>query len=57
MAGIAKNAYLLASPDQRLTVVADEKGLQIKVPAAAPDSIATVVVLEFNGEPRVIESN
>jgi len=40
-------AWLLADPDHKLlTTISSEKGITFKLPAVAPDSIATVIVLE-----------
>ena len=39
-------AYLLADPDKELKLKKGEASLSINVPAKAPDSIATVIVLE-----------
>lgn len=44
-----KRAYLLAIPDQYLVVVANPRGNKIALPAAAPDPIASVVVVEIEG--------
>ena len=41
-----KRAYLLATPKQSLAVSETDAGLSVKLPATAPDPIATVVVLE-----------
>jgi len=41
-----EHAYLLADPRTPLTTEADAAGLRIRVPAAAPDPVATVIVLE-----------
>jgi alpha-L-fucosidase len=41
-----KRAYLLASPKTALKVTENTEGLVVQLPAAAPDPIATVVVLE-----------
>jgi alpha-L-fucosidase len=40
-------AYLLADPKVRLTTEAGADGLRIRVPAGAPDPVATVIVLEL----------
>jgi hypothetical protein len=48
------NAYLLADKDQAaLEVSRTDGGVQIQVPAKAPDPIDTVVVLEIEGELQV----
>ena len=41
-----KKAYLLASPKQQLKINQMADGISLTVPAQAPDSIATVIVLE-----------
>ena len=47
-------AYLLADADRAsLTVKTREKGVSIKLPKDAPDKIASVVVLEIEGQPDV----
>ncbi len=45
----AKKAYLLGAPNQALALTPSADGLHVKVPAAAPDPISTVVVLEGVG--------
>jgi alpha-L-fucosidase len=47
-------AALLAEPDKTLPVTASERGATIEVPAVAPDPIATVVVVEIEGEPQAL---
>jgi alpha-L-fucosidase len=59
IANTVKKAYLLAKPDEALGVVAKEgggvdAGVSIRVPAQAPDDIATVVALEIEGAPQVV---
>ena len=49
----AKSARLLASPDVKLKVAREAERLAISVPAAAPDPVNSVVVLELDGEPAV----
>ena len=47
-------AYLLADGDRSpLTVTASDEGVTVKLPAAAADKIAAVVVLEIEGKPEV----
>jgi hypothetical protein len=41
-----KRGYLLASPETALKAVESSEGLVLQLPAAPPDPIATVVVLE-----------
>ena len=47
----AKGAWLLAAPDVKLKVAHEPERLLISVPAAAPDPVDSVVVLELDGEP------
>ncbi|MBD0297827.1 MAG: alpha-L-fucosidase [Flavisolibacter sp.] len=47
-------AYLLTQPDKNLTVKSENNRSVISLPAQAPDSINSVVVVEFNGEPDVL---
>jgi alpha-L-fucosidase len=48
----AIRAWLLADPNSKLDLVEDENRIEIKVPDEAPDSILSVVVLEFEGDPE-----
>jgi alpha-L-fucosidase len=49
-----KRAYLLANPGAGLGAMVEESGgVIVNVPATAPDSNATVVVLEIAGQPQV----
>ena len=47
-------AYLLASPAETLAVATEADGVHVKLPATAPDAVATVVVLELDGPPQVV---
>jgi len=47
-------AYLLSDPQQALTAEASGEDVIVTVPTQAPDPIASVVVLEIDGEPNVI---
>ncbi len=47
----AKSAALLVAPDKPLVVTRESQRLVIAVPAAAPDAVDAVVVLEIEGEP------
>ena len=47
-------AYLLTAPDEPLACMSGGNGLTIKLPAAAPDPVASVVVLELDGPPQPI---
>jgi len=50
-----QKAYLLSDPGRAaLTVTNEPERVVVKVPAAAPDKIASVVVLEIEGEPEVV---
>lgn len=49
-----KSAYLLALPEHTLAVAAGGHGIEIALPAVAPDPIASVVVVEIEGAPLVI---
>jgi alpha-L-fucosidase len=49
----ANQAYLLAQPDQQLTVNRTEDTLIISVPEKAPDTINTVIVLDIKGKPDI----
>ncbi len=49
-------AYLLADDARaELTTKRTDEGVVVRVPAEAPDAIDTVVVLEIDGEPRVMQ--
>ena len=50
MRGGAKKAYLLGASNHALPFAASPAGLRVKVPAAAPDPISTVIVLEGVGQ-------
>lgn len=47
-------AYLLADRQAAIACVSGPDGASIKVPAKAPDAIASVVVVEIEGTPQVI---
>lgn len=49
-----KKGYLLADPHTPLQVTAGPEGTLVAVPQTAPDPIASVVVLEIEGEPQTI---
>jgi alpha-L-fucosidase len=49
----ASVAALLVAPGEKLSVRRESEQLVIKVPAAAPDAVDSVVVLEIKGEPVV----
>ncbi|MBU4461322.1 MAG: hypothetical protein KJ579_12185, partial [Verrucomicrobia bacterium] len=46
-------AVLLAAPGAALEVRADGAHVKIKLPAAAPDPIATVIRLDLRGAPTI----
>jgi len=46
-------AYLLSAPSAALNVTDTEGRKSIAVPAEAPDAVASVIVLEIEGEPNV----
>jgi alpha-L-fucosidase len=48
-----KSAWLLSSPGKKLAVTRESERLIVAVPAAAPDAVDSVVVLEISGEPVV----
>ena len=50
-----KSASLMINPELKLKYKSNKDGLSIKLPAYAPDKIASVIVLELNGEPKVNE--
>lgn len=46
MRGAASRAYLLGAPGSPLAMTATAEGLRLRVPSAAPDPVASVIVLE-----------
>jgi hypothetical protein len=48
-----KNAYLLAAADQSLPATVDGLHTTIKLPAAAPDKIDSVLCVEINAAPQL----
>jgi alpha-L-fucosidase len=50
----AGKACLLADPQTSLNVVQKDQHIEISLPAEAPDSIVSIVVLEFEGIPEVL---
>ena len=46
--------YLLTQPGSVLESTSDDAGVTLKLPAEAPDKIATVIALEISGTPDVI---
>lgn len=55
LANEVKSAYLLAQPKDKLKVTKTARAIEIKLPAQAPDKIASVVVLDIAGEPKMPE--
>ena len=51
-----KQASLLASPGTRLEIASAPEGKIVSVPSTAPDPRATVLVLELNGDPQVVDA-
>jgi alpha-L-fucosidase len=50
-----KRAWLLAAPRyEELTTKATARGIEIAVPAAAPDAVDSVVAVEIEGAPQVL---
>jgi len=49
-----KRTYLLASPNETLATANGGRGVELSLPAVAPDPIASVVVMEIEGAPAVI---
>ncbi len=49
-----RRAWLLADPGAQVTAVTRDGHVEVQVPAAAPDSVISVVVLEIEGEPHVL---
>jgi alpha-L-fucosidase len=49
----AGGARLLADPSHTLAVSTSSDGVRIRLPARAPDAVATVVALQITGEPHV----
>lgn len=47
-------AYLLADPDKDLEIMQNGQVLSISVPLQAPDSVISVVALDFEGTPKVL---
>jgi len=50
LGGKVARAQLLAEPDKPLGVAAGERGMVVSLPAKAPDKVASVVVLEIDGD-------
>ena len=49
----ALSAWLLADPKSKLDLVQDANRIEIKVPDEAPDSILSIVFLQFDGNPEI----
>ncbi len=54
IANEVKKAYLLAQPDAAIKSEKSDGGQTLHLPAAAPDPIASVVVVEIEGTPEVL---
>ena len=54
LANMPTKAYLLTASEQQLQCKSSSSGLTIKLPAAVPDPVASVVVLELDGPPQPI---
>ena len=50
----ALRAYLLADPVSNLKFEQDGERIEVKVSEQAPDSILPIIVLEFEGDPKVL---
>ncbi len=50
----AVKAYLLADNDKKLVVTQDENRIEISVPKEVPNSVISIIVLEFDGEPNIL---
>ena len=51
-----RRSYLLTRPDQALSTAGGEAGVTITLPAEMPDKVATVVVVEVDGPPKVVSA-
>lgn len=47
------NARMLSHPDTKLQITQDSEGVVVKLPTEVTDSVLPIVVLEFEGNPRV----
>ena len=56
MSNKVKAASLLAKPGQSLETTVTAEGVEIHLPAAAPDAIASVIALDIEGEVAPIEA-
>jgi alpha-L-fucosidase len=54
VANTIRKAYLLSAPDKTLATSNSDEGIVIQLPAAAPDPIASVVVVEMAGTAAVL---
>ena len=52
-----QKAYLLESPKKNLTLENAQGSVVLTIPPAAPDPIATVIVLEFETIPKVVQDS
>jgi alpha-L-fucosidase len=56
MASEIRSAYLLAKPENKLSVATTADGKTITLPAITPDPNATVIVVEIDGAPQVTKA-
>ncbi len=47
-------AWLLATPDATVNIKQDAAHVELSVPAQAPDSLLSIIAVEFEGEPDVL---
>ncbi|MGQ9455668.1 MAG: alpha-L-fucosidase [Armatimonadota bacterium] len=52
-----RSAFLLADPGKKLSCRKVSDGLEIELPPSPPDSIASVVVIDIQGDPVVVTSD
>ena len=52
LANTARRAYLLADRGTALVTTVTPAGIKVRLPAVAPDRVATVLAVELDGEPR-----
>jgi alpha-L-fucosidase len=55
-ANTVKRAWLLDQPDQPLATRATSGGIEITLPENAPDSVASVIAIEIEGEPKPLKA-
>jgi hypothetical protein len=47
-----KRAWMLADPGHTIATRATANGIELTLPKAAPDPVATVIAVEIEGEPK-----